>query len=457
MLRVFRCLLWVAAIASGLAQAAEVQGVRLWTEADGSTRVVLDLAAAAGQHSVFLLEGPSRVVVDLEQSRLGGSVSLPGGAGVVSGIRSGSQGSSGLRIVLDLRDNQAVHVRSFSLPPDGGYGHRLVIDLVPAGHSPTQVNSIAQTAASVGRDLIIVIDPGHGGRDPGAVGYSGVYEKDVVLAISLELARQIDSEPGMRAILTREGDYFVELRDRMEYARAAQADLFISVHADACCHDAINRTVRGATVYVLSERGASDEAALRLAERENQAHALYGTSLVGFDDEVASVLMDLMQSATRAVSFIVSERIIGQMARVTNVRRADVLQAPFLVLKSPDVPSLLLEMGYMTSPEDERALADPVHQRRLAEAIFVGIREYFYENPKPGTYIAERGQEGTGLDESLQYVVTAGDTLSGIAQRYGVSVQALRSSNGLHSDVIHAGQRLTIPGQNPGGLASSTR
>jgi N-acetylmuramoyl-L-alanine amidase len=235
------------------------------------------------------------------------------------------------------------------------------------------------------RDLVIAVDAGHGGEDPGAIGKNGTREKDVVLAIARELALKINAEPGMKAVLTRNGDYFVPLRDRMRRARAQQADLFVSIHADSIR----DRRVDGSSVYILSQRGATDEASRWLAERENASDLIGGVSLDDKDDVLASVLLDLSQSASLSASQVAAERVLRELNRVGEVRKPQVQQARFMVLKSPDIPSMLVETAYISNPQEELRLRSAPHQAKLAAAIHQGVHEYFYANPPPGSRVAQ--------------------------------------------------------------------
>jgi len=430
----------LCALVAPLAPAAEVEGVRLWAGPEG-TRVVLDLSRPA-EHRLFTLADPHRVVIDISGSALASGTRLPSGDGPVRGVRSARQGDGTLRVVLDLADR--VQASSFLLPPNETYGHRLVIDLGNGNGNGRKPVRRARADDGRGRDLVIAIDAGHGGEDPGAIGRGGTREKDVVLAIARELAKLVEDEPGMRPVLIRDGDYFIPLRGRIERARAAEADLFLSIHADAY----FNQNARGATVYMLSQGGASDEVARRVAERENAADLVGGVRLSDKDDMLASVLLDLSQTAALSVGASVGQQVINEMGRVTRMRRDSVQRAPFVVLKSPDIPSLLVETAYISNPEEERGLSDRAHQRRLARAMLNGVRSYFHENPPSDTYIARMRERG--LSEPGRYVVSRGDTLSGIANRYNVSLGALRNENNLADDSIRVGQVLTIPASSGG-------
>jgi N-acetylmuramoyl-L-alanine amidase len=375
------------------AHAVDVRAVRLWAGPD-NTRVVLDLSGRT-QHSLQILRNPDRVVLDVADARVAnGARATP--AGAVKHVRMARRPGGELRIVLDLA--RPAQAKSFLAAPNNRYGYRLVIDLglIQGGDSPgvatpgvatpgvaTPIR--AEHAPRDARDLVIAIDAGHGGEDPGAIGQNGTREKDVVLAIARELALKINAEPGMRAVLTRNGDYFVPLRDRMRRARAQQADLFVSIHADSIR----DRRVDGSSVYILSQRGATDEASRWLAERENASDLIGGVSLDDKDDVLASVLLDLSQSASLSASQVAAERVLRQLNRVGEVRKPQVQQARFMVLKSPDVPSMLVETAYISNPQEEQRLRAQPHQAKLAAAIHQGVRDYFYANPPAGTRVAQ--------------------------------------------------------------------
>ncbi|HEX6998532.1 MAG TPA: N-acetylmuramoyl-L-alanine amidase [Gammaproteobacteria bacterium] len=426
----------------GVAEAATVENIRLWSGPE-STRVVLDLSGPV-EHRVFELTDPDRVVIDLARSSMGERTPPFEPKGYVANLRTGSRPNGELRVVLDLK--HAVRPRSFLLPPAEGYGHRLVIDLLPPS-DPANVTRAA-TGGAV-RDLVIAIDAGHGGEDPGAIGHKGTREKDVVLAIARKLAAEIREQPGMRPVMIRDGDYLVSHRRRMQIAREAGADFFISIHADSY-RDA---SAKGVTVYALSEKGATDEAALLVAHRENGAELRGGVSLADMDRTLARVLVDLSQGATLSASAAAAERVIRRLGAVATLRKTHVQRAPFLVLKSPDIPSLLIETGYISNPREEGLLRDPGHQAKLAGAMRAGIVDYFRANPPPGTYFA-RGEEPAAPPAEpiaevravpVRHVITRGETLSGIAARYHVTTTSLKRSNRLRGDVIRVGQVLTIP------------
>ncbi|NNC56777.1 MAG: AMIN domain-containing protein [Woeseiaceae bacterium] len=408
-----------------------VENVRIWDENE-KTRVVLDLSHSVA-HKIFTLRGPDRLVIDLKDGRLAKSLtSMPRGTGAVRTIRSAIRANGQLRVVLDL--NSGVRSRSFTTGPNDKYGDRLVIDLQRSG---SQAVKRASEEYRPGRDIVIAIDPGHGGHDPGAVGKRRTREKDVALSVSRELARRIDAEPGMRAVLVRNSDVYVDHRERTGFARRNKADLFVSIHADAVS----DRRANGASVYALSLKGASDEAAKQLAERENAS--VGGVSLEDKDDVLASVLIDLSQNASLSASLEVGGKVIREMGKVAKMHRKTVQQAGLLVLKSPDMPSILVETAFISNPNEEKKLRDKGYQARLANAILAGIRNYFYTNPPPDTQIAANlRREPT---RQVRHVITPGDTLSEIAQRYNVSTAAIRAANKLSNDKIRIGQTLSIP------------
>jgi N-acetylmuramoyl-L-alanine amidase len=396
-------------VGTGIASAAvpvQAGDVRLWSGPEG-TRLVVDLSAPV-RYEVFALENPDRIVVDLANTRLQSGKGMPAAQGPVRSVRSGPQAGGGLRIVLDLEARQSV--KSFMVGPEGAAGHRLVVELPPvAGGAPTpsapplaqQVLAVTSAAvareatavanpvktlasAPQGRDLVIAVDAGHGGQDPGAIGRGGTREKDVTLSIARRLAKAIDAEEGMRAVLVRDGDYFISLRGRVRKARDAGADMFISVHADSV----LDRSVSGASVYVLSLRGASDEASRWLAERENAADLMGGVSLDDKNDVLASVLLDVTQKEAVSNSVDAAGAVLSSLRRVGSVHGNRVRHAGFVVLKSPDIPSMLVETAFISNAADERRLRDTAYQQRVAAAIHAGVRNYFYDKPPPGTKLA---------------------------------------------------------------------
>jgi N-acetylmuramoyl-L-alanine amidase len=370
-------LAWVAP-----ARAVEVRAVRLWASPE-STQVIIELSGSA-KHSLMTLKNPDRVVLDVAGAHLSPGAGRPAASGVVKDVRMARRPGGELRVVLDL--TRPIRAKSFLATPNDRYGYRVVVDLAGAPAAAGADAPIkAEHARPEARDLIIAIDAGHGGDDPGAIGMHGTREKDVTLAIARALERSVNAEPGMRAVLTRDGDYFVPLRDRMRRARAQQADLFVSNHADSIR----DRSVDGSSVYILSQRGATNEAARWLAERENAADLIGGVSLENKGDLLASVLLDLSQTASLSASETAAEHVLHQLNLVGEVRKPLVQQAGFMVLKSPDIPSMLIETAYISNPAEEQRLRGLAHQAKLAAAIHQGLREYFYADPPAGSRIAQ--------------------------------------------------------------------
>jgi len=407
-----------------------VENLRLWRAPD-HTRLVFDLSGTL-EHRVFILKNPDRLVVDLENSRLLGALPTPDpNEPVLAGIRTGAHGDNKLRIVLDLK--QPVRPRTLVLKPYGQYGHRLVIDLYEAKGAPR-----AQTkpAKSKRHYMIIAIDAGHGGEDPGAVGRRyKTREKDVVLAIAKQLKKLVDAEPNMRAVMTRKGDYYVKLKDRYEKARKNEADIFVSIHADALPG---KRRARGASVYALSERGATSALARTLANKHNASDLIGGVSLSDKDDLLAKVLLDLSQTATIGSSVELGSSVLSELKRVGPIHIETVQQAGFAVLKAPDVPSLLIETAFISTPTEEKKLRSKGYQRKLAGAIFKGIKRYAKRRK-----LADN-QPGRG-DERRVHIVQSGDTLSTIARLYDVHMDTLRFANNLSGNKLKVGRKLVIP------------
>ncbi len=358
-----------------------VQDVRMAADAE-RTRLVLDLAAHA-EHSVFTLSDPDRVVIDLEDVEPGEILSgTQSGTGTIRRVRSGRRGEGDLRVVLDLE--RPGRPRSFLLEPSDGYDYRLVVD-IESHDQPASIAEI-QKEEDQARDLIIAIDPGHGGRDPGAIGPAGTMEKTIALQISERLYNEVAGMEGFKPVIARRDDRFLPLRERVDFARESDADLFLSMHADAF-HD---QRARGSSVFALSTSGATSEAARWMASRENSADFIGGISMEHRDEQVASVLLDLSQTASIESSLDAGEEILGQLGGINRLHSESVQQAGFVVLKSPDVPSLLVETAFISNPQEERQLRDPTHQANLARAMRNGIERYFERKAPPGTVISER-------------------------------------------------------------------
>jgi len=407
-----------------------MQNVRIWAAPD-NTRVVFDVSGPV-EHKLELLSNPDRLVVDIKNAKISQAFGQPVSADkYLNKVRSAERGKSDLRVVFDLKKN--IEMRSFLLQPNRQYGHRLVIDLYDENKQDIATPLLTQADNKRSKNVIIAVDAGHGGDDPGATGPHGVREKDVTLKIARNLVNRINQEYGMEGVLIREGDYFLSLRKRIEKAREHKADLFVSIHADAFR----DPRVKGSSVYILSNRGASSEAAKWLAERENAADLVGGVSLDDKDDVLASVLLDLSQTASLEASIGVADRVLYDLKKLGKTHKKYVQSAGFAVLKSPDIPSILVETAYISNPEEEKNLKNAAYQNRLAKALLSGLKGYFRDHAPEGTLLASAA--------TRKHIITRGDTLSGIAQKYRVSMNTLRDSNQLKSDSIRVGQILNIP------------
>jgi len=345
-------------------------GIRISQTSDIHTRVVFDLSTGT-EHNLFTLENPRRIVIDLKRTRESRALIVgKQNTSLMRGIRSAKRGSDTLRVVLDLKSS--VRPRSFFLKPDGKSGHRLVVDLHATNLSPTPIITSQQQRQKQKKEFIIAIDPGHGGRDPGAIGRKGTREKDVTLAVAKKMKVLINREPGYRAILTRDRDQFVVLRNRVKKARDNRADLFISLHADSFK----SPRAEGASVYALSLNGASTEAARRIAEKENASDLIGGINLADKDDLIASVLLDLSQTATIQDSLQFGSSVLKNLRKVSKLNNNQVQQAGFAVLKAPDMTSILIETAFISNPREERKLRSSKHQQKLANAVFAGIKSH---------------------------------------------------------------------------------
>ncbi|KQM48710.1 MULTISPECIES: N-acetylmuramoyl-L-alanine amidase [Pseudomonas] len=378
--------------------ATQIRNARLW-RSDDKLRLVFDLSGPV-QYKTFSLTSPERVIIDLSGAGLSGDFSQLAlkNSGITS-IRSGHFGKSDTRIVLDLAS--PMQFNSFLLPPQDGQGHRLVLDLTSATHAPRQI--AAQPTPLVApvdkahpkRDIIVVVDPGHGGKDPGAIGSKGQREKDVVLSIAQLLAKRLKREKGFDVKLVRNDDFFVPLRKRVDIARQHKADMFISVHADA----APRLTASGASVYALSEGGATSATARFMAQRENGADLLGATTLLNLKDKdpmLAGVILDMSMNATIASSLQLGSSVLGSLQSITTLHQKRVEQAGFAVLKSPDVPSILVETGFISNTQDAQRLVTARHQQAVADGLFDGLKKYFEKNPPMNSYMAWVQEQKSG-------------------------------------------------------------
>jgi N-acetylmuramoyl-L-alanine amidase len=503
--------------------AADVNDARVWAGPE-YTRVVFDLSGPAKYR---LSQQDGQVVLELNDSRVAGRLA-PSAQGLFKGLDASSQGGM-LRLTASVAPNS--QPKTFVLGPSGQSGYRLVLDLYPgsggvsapvkataiasAPSSPAKANTTAAVSqpapasssaqadddASVStptpvvvnaaskltsrkgvttrqaavlmnsqRQVIVAVDAGHGGKDQGAHGPGGTLEKDVTLAVARNLAAQINRQPGMKAILTRDGDYFIPLQRRYEIARENQADLFVAIHADSYT----SSDARGSSVWVLSSRGKSSVAAQMLADRENSSDLIGGVSLAAENDSLASVLLDMQQGWAVQASQTVAQNVLNALSALGPTHRGYVEQANFVVLRSPDVPSILVETAFISNPVEERKLRDAGHQQELAGAIMDGVKGYFTNNPPPGTWFAAEAarRKGVSLGDSGTEVasvgkpadnkvasastpadadvrdmhrVVNGETLRSIAKQYGVSVSALKNVNGISSNSVRVGTMLEIP------------
>ncbi|CAB1368144.1 N-acetylmuramoyl-L-alanine amidase [Denitratisoma oestradiolicum] len=396
----------------GRAGVASALGVRVWPARD-YTRITLEYDRPI-RFNHLLVKNPERLVVDLEDVEFNSMLqSLPGKISetdpYIRLIRAGRNKPGVVRLVIELKTE--VKPQVFTLKPVGEYGHRLVLDLYPSvevedplmallekprneqtlkseaqlSTAPLEDKAPAQSRlpeerparADIARMVTVMLDPGHGGEDPGAVGRGGSYEKNVTLSVARRLKARIDQEANMRSALTRDGDFFVPLHHRVNKARRVQADLFVSIHADAF----INPTARGSSVFVLSDHGASSSAARWLAKKENDADLIGGVNLDVRDPFLARTLLDLSQTATINDSLKLGKDVLGELGRINALHKGQVEQAGFAVLKAPDIPSILVETAFISNPEEEKRLVDEAYQDQMAEAILRGIKRYFAKNP----------------------------------------------------------------------------
>ena len=462
-------------------QAADVQAARVWAGPE-YTRVVFDLSGPA-DYQVSRKNGT--VELDIHGSDLASGFDVPGAQGLYKGLDSRRAGGA-LQLVARAADG--VQPKSFMLKPEGEHGYRLVLDLYPAGKATTVATSTAdddpsvtlaqakpthsvgagakQAALLLGgeRKVIVAVDAGHGGEDPGAHGPGGTLEKNVTLAVARALADEINRQPGMKAVLTRSGDSFIPLKRRYQIAREQNADMFVSIHADAFR----SGDAKGSSVWVLSPRGKTSEAARWLADRENRADLIGGVSLDDKDDSLAAVLLDLQQGYAMQASESIAGNVLKALGSLGPTHRGYVEHANFVVLRSPDVPSILVETAFISNPSEERKLRDPGHQRKLADAVMGGVRNYFESTPPPGTWFAAQAMRRNGrlvaaaaqpetgpatvmadaradADVRDLHRVARGESLGSIARQYGVSVRAIKSANRMSSDTVQAGAVLAIP------------
>ena len=409
--------------AAKAANVARIKDIRL-SKNKGYIRLVFDMDGIA-DHSLFELHGPERVVLDIKKAKMPhGMVDRVQANSLIRSIRSGVQNGNDLRVVFDL--SSGVKPRSFSLAPSGKSGHRLVLDL----HNEKTSTKVKQVKK---RDVIIAIDAGHGGKDPGATGRSGTNEKVITLQIAKRLEKLVNQQRGMKAVLIRKNDRFMRLRERIQKARDSHADMMISLHADSFP----DPRARGSSIYALSVDGASSETARMLAEKENASDLLFGDMDLAIEDQmVKEVLFDLSLTGTIESSLDMGSEILHQIKSVNRVHKKKVQQAGFAVLKAPNIPSVLLETAFLSNPREEKNLRSTSHQQKVAKAITRGVNKYFSRKAPPGTWLA--ASEG-------DYSVSHGENVSTIAKQHNVPEKDLRARNALYADNLMAGQVIKIP------------
>ena len=397
--------LLLSLVTAGTARATQIAAVRVWPAAD-YTRITLETDNRL-KATHFLVKDPNRLVVEIEgvelDAKLKGLLAkVQPNDPYIAQVRVGQNRPGVVRLVFDLKEEILPQV--FTLDPVGEYRHRLVFDLYPAdpvdpiaellrkdrppavaqapsapaqGASPSTGEATDPATLPMTRMVTIALDPGHGGEDPGAIGRAGNYEKHVVLAIAKRLKAKLEQQPNMRVMLTRDGDYFVPLHVRVQKARKVQADLFVSIHADAF----IEPTARGSSVFALSEKGASSTAARWLANKENAADLIGGINIRSKNQQLASVLLDLSTTAQINDSLKLARHVLGEIGTINRLHKPQVEQAGFAVLKAPDIPSILVETAFISNPEEEAKLTDERYQDQMAEALMRGIRKYLQRHP----------------------------------------------------------------------------
>jgi N-acetylmuramoyl-L-alanine amidase len=424
------CLLLLLSLISLSAVGAnQVRGVRVWPSPD-NTRIVFDMAAAP-EHKSFSLDKPDRLVIDI--SNIKGGSNLPpisGDSALIKAIRSSGDGNS-MRIVLDL--TKATKANVFALTPTPPYGHRLVVDL--PDDKPLQ--NLPPPSIRAARDIVVAIDAGHGGEDPGSIGPSGFYEKNITLPIARQLAQLIDRQPGMKAMMVRTNDYYIHVNRRTEIARGQQADLLVSIHADAFT----SPQPRGASVWVLSLRRATTEVGRMLEQTERHSELLGGVGEIIKDSAneryLAQTVLDLSMNHSMVTAYQVANEVLQELGKIASLHKKEPQAASLGVLKAPDIPSILVEVGFISNPQEEKQLKSGSHQSKLAQSLFNALKRHFEKSPPADSMFAQQ--------RSREHRVSAGESLSLLAQRYNVSITELRNINQLSSDSIRVGQTLRIP------------
>ena len=441
MLRLFILIIFTGLLAAPL-QAAQnkINALRVAPGPD-KTRVVFDLSQTP-QFTYFSLSNPNRLVIDLANTSDTADLAATGDTGsLVRRLRySTPKNPQSARIVMDL--NQKTDPEIFAIAPSGDYGHRLVVDLPGQSvSSSSQATSVLIDSANNtrDRDIIVAIDAGHGGNDPGSIGPSGTYEKHITLSIAKKLAALVDAEQGMRSVLVRDGDYYIYPTKRPEIARQKKADLLISIHADAFSQP----EPRGGSVWVLSMRRADSELGRWLEKTERHSELLGGAAEVISDNAseryLAETIIGLSMDHSMSASYDLSEKVIGEMKKVTRLHKRAPQAASFAVLTAPDIPSILVEVGFISNPQEEKNLLWEEYRERLARSMFNATKRYFKQVPPDGTLWASY------RERNRTHKVRSGESLSLLAQRYNVKVSSIKEANDLNNDVVRIGQVLTIP------------
>lgn len=423
-------LLSLLLLSFGSKAANTIDSVRVWP-APENTRVVFDLGKKP-EYKYFTLTAPHRLVIDFENSKRNVNLANIGKNDPrIRKIRTSKSKKTGTtRLVLEL--NAKYKTTVFPLAPAGQYGHRLVIDLF----DKEQKTHVAVSPPKQKQDIVIGIDAGHGGEDPGSIGNKGTYEKHVTLAIAKRLKNLIDKEKGLKAVLIRSGDYYIHVNDRSKIARKKNVDFLVSIHADAF------RTPQpsGGSVWLVTNRRVESELSRWLVNREKNSELLGGGGSViknTADDNLAITIADMSKEYSLEVSHGVASSVISRMRKITKMHKRTPQNGNFAVLKASDIPSILVETGFISNHQEERNLISPKHQQKLAKSIFDGIRNYYLDNPPAGSYYATIATK--------KHTVSRGESLSVLAQRYNVSVSKLKKANNLRSNVVKVGQTLKIP------------
>ncbi|MEA3588318.1 N-acetylmuramoyl-L-alanine amidase [Pseudidiomarina sp. 1APP75-27a] len=409
-----------------------IDNIRMWPSPE-RTRVVFDMGEEPA-YSYFQLNQshPYRLVVDFTQTDLKFNLDrFESNSLLVKTIRTSTpQNANSTRLVIEL--NKLIEPVIQSLGPQGGYGHRLVIDL--PGQSLKRDSAALSAEDLQERKVTVAIDAGHGGEDPGSIGPRGTYEKNVVLKIARALASMINSDPGMQAYLIRSDDYYVDLNERPRKAERINADLFVSIHADAF----VTPQPRGASIWILSNRRATSEMGRLLENKERLSDVLAGVEPAANEQEFLNeTLVSMKMDHAMLSGYEAATQVLSELGRITKMHKKDPQHASLAVLTSTAMPSMLVETGFISNPTEEQLLASNQHQQKLARAIYQGVRGYFMRRPPDGTLFAK--------NRASRHVVRSGESLSILAQRYNTSVRAIKSHNNLDSSVIRIGQVLEIP------------